>query len=180
MRVSLLASQGIDARERGHLKLAHRYLKRGAMRGDSMSCSALAHMYDTGLGCKPDKKQAMYWYKIAWRSRELIAANNIAILYREVGNHRLAFIWFERAAKNGDGDALVELGKYCLGNSGIARNKAAAIRYLQAAVSFLPYKYPFPITAAGWEEAQSILHDLLPGCRTSGGEDVIAEIGMPC
>ncbi len=169
MRVRLLAKLGCGARESGHLRAARRFFERGATRGDGVCCISLAHIYDVGLGTRVDKKRAMHWYKLAWRSRDRAAAGNIAILYRESGNHRLAFIWFEQAAKAGDGDALVELAKCFLGGIGIRRDKSAAIRHVRAAIAHTPYEGTFGITPFGWEEAESMLHDLSP--ESTSGED---------
>ena len=126
-------------------------------------------MYDVGLGIKIDKKCALHLYKIAWRSHtDQMAANNIAILYREAGNNRLAFNWFERAAKIGDGDAFVELAKCYIGGIGVPRDTRAAIRYLRAAVALTPYKWPFGISPFGWEEAESLLRELCPESSSVG------------
>jgi TPR repeat protein len=42
-----------------------------------------------------------------------VPLGNVAILYRDMGNHRRAFTWWRKAAVAGDGDAWVDLG-YCL------------------------------------------------------------------
>jgi tetratricopeptide (TPR) repeat protein len=42
-----------------------------------------------------------------------VSLGNVAILYRDMGNHRRAFKWWRKAAAAGDGDAWVDIG-YCL------------------------------------------------------------------
>jgi hypothetical protein len=54
----------------------------------------LANIYDLGVGVSVDKAEAMRLYRRAWRKRSSVAANNIAILYREHDNRRAMFRWF--------------------------------------------------------------------------------------
>lgn len=160
MRVILLADLGDSAEEAGHMGVARRFFERGAALGDALCCQRLGSIYDRGVGCKPDKRRALYWYKKAWRSRDWCAATNIAILYRENGQHRLEFAWFERAARAGDGDALVEIAKCYLAGVGVPKDRVKAIQCLQRAVALTPYEAPYGITPFGWEEANSMLRDV--------------------
>lgn len=76
------------------------------------------------------------------------AANNIAATYRELGNPRLAFHWWQRAAGPQDSDAWLEVG-YCLQYGvGTRRNRAAAIRAYRRAIA------SEHTTEYGCEEAQ--------------------------
>jgi TPR repeat protein len=78
----------------------------------------------------------MRCYQRAWRrGRCYVAANNIAVLYRESGNLKAMFQWFERAAEQGDEDALVELAKCYLDGLGVRRSIDQALRRLAAAAS---------------------------------------------
>lgn len=77
----------------------------------------------------------MRLYRRAWRNyRSTLAANNLAVLYREKGHHRAMFKWFERAASTGDGSPLVEMAKCYLSGCGVRRSEQAALRCLAAAV----------------------------------------------
>jgi len=114
-------------------------------------------MHDNGVGCQVDKAMAMHCYKQAWKTRDLCAANNIAVLYREAGKRRLMFRWFGKAATEGDGDALVEVAKCLIGGLGVRRDLSAAMRSLAAA------KESENITPAGREEAELLLADRQAG-----------------
>jgi TPR repeat protein len=77
-----------------------------------------------------------------------IAANNVAATYRELGDPRLAFQWWQRTAGPQDGDAWLEVG-YCRQYGvGTRRNPAAAIRAYRRAIASAH------TTEYGCEEAQ--------------------------
>jgi TPR repeat protein len=87
----------------------------------------VANMLDLGLGCTADKALAMRCYQRAWRRGSNIAANNIAILYREAGNPRAMFRWFKRAVERGDEGANVDLAKCYFGGLGVRRSSVSAV-----------------------------------------------------
>jgi TPR repeat protein len=65
----------------------------------------------------------------------LIASNNIAAAYRQLGNPRRAFHWWMRTAGMNDGEAWLEVG-YCLQYGiGTHRNPSEAIRAYRQAIS---------------------------------------------
>lgn len=103
-----LAGSAVEA---GDFARALDLYERGAALGDAACCTGLGYMFDTGQGVEADKRRAMQCYKAAWRSRDVAAANNIAILYREGGDRRAMFRWFKRAAEHGDDGAYLELAK---------------------------------------------------------------------
>jgi TPR repeat protein len=144
------------AEEAGNYDLARQSFERAASLGNADCLSRLAYMYDVGLGVQVDKSHAMRLYKQAWRRRSHVAANNIAILYREQGKHRLMFQWFMRAANSGDGDALVELAKCHLHGTGVRRSAQNAMRSLASALN------SNCITEASREKARSMQEDLRP------------------
>ncbi len=151
--VHIWAEKGEAAEDAGHFESARIFFERGAALGDGMCWSRLGLMYDNGVGCQVNKAMAMHCYKQAWKTRDLCAANNIAVLYREAGNRRLMFTWFKKAAMEGDGDALVEVAKCLMAGVGVRRDPSAAIRSLEAA------RQSQNITPAGREEAELLLAD---------------------
>ena len=70
----------------------------------------------------------------AFRAGDPCAAHNIAITYRENGDVRTAFTWFRRAARAGDGDALIQLGIHYYWGKGVRSNPRAAVRCFRAAI----------------------------------------------
>ena len=113
-------------------------------------------MFDVGIGVEVDKSHAMHLYKRAWRWGSQVAANNIAVLYREQNRHQLMFQWFLRAANGGDGDALVELAKCYRGGIGVRKRGQDALRCLASAIS------SNCITEASREEAQALMEGMRP------------------
>jgi TPR repeat protein len=122
---------GDAAEEAGDFDLALRSFERGSDLGSSECIARLAYLYDEGVGVEVDKPLAMKLYRRAWRlNGSLCAANNIAILYREVDRYREMFRWFQRAAENGDDGAQLQLAKCYLEGVGVRKNVQSALRCL--------------------------------------------------
>ena len=147
-----------DAAEgEGNLQLARQSFERGASLGSVECLTRLAYIYDVGLGVEADKALAMRLYQRAWRrGREIVAANNIAILYRERGDHRAMFKWFCRAADEGDGSAALDMAKCYLTGHGAQRDQAAALRCLASALQSVY------ISEAEREEATALMAGFAP------------------
>jgi uncharacterized protein len=145
------------AEEGGNFELARQSFERGAALGDASCIMRLAYMYDVGgLGVEIDKVRAMQLYRRAWRQGCPGCATNIAILYREQGNHRAMFQWFKREADAGCGDAQLDLAKCYLNGTGVRKSAQAALRCFAAAIG------SENVTEASREEAQAILETLRP------------------
>jgi TPR repeat protein len=113
-------------------------------------------MFDLGIGGPVDKIEAMRCYRQAWRQRSTVAANNIAILYRERGNRRAMFQWFMRGALEDDGDAMVDVAGCYLKGTGVRRNAELALRWLAKA------EHNTNITEGSQDEAAAMLTALRP------------------
>ncbi len=139
--------------DNGDLKNAFDLFMLAAKGGDTNAQSSVAYFFDNGLGVKKDKKKALFWYRKAARKGDVVAYNNIAILYRESNNYKRARFWFLKALNGGDGDAALELAKLYL-------IKQTKINLLKA----LEYLHLVPksknVTDASIEEAKKILKDL--------------------
>ena len=145
------------AEEEGRLDFARQSFERGAALGSIDCLTRLAYLYDVGLGVDVDKTYAMRLYQRAWRrGRSIVAATNIAILYRERGNPRAMFRWFQRAVEQGDGSASLDMAKCYLDGLGTSRDPLAARRCLAAAIRS---SY---ITEAEREEAVALMSGLVP------------------
>ena len=121
------------AAEEGDFERARACYERGAELGDGMCFQALGYMYDVGEGAAVDKVMALKLYRAAWRRGDHAAALNIAIIYRERGQMRRMFQWFERVACAGDGSAQLEMAKCYLNGIGVRKDVPAAIRCLATA-----------------------------------------------
>ena len=116
------------ASEAGDFSRARELYVRGAALDDAGCWVGLGYMFDIGQGVEPNKRLAMRCYRAAWRKRDPAAANNIAILYREVGDRRAMFQWFKRAAESGDGGAYLELAKCYRDGVGTRKSLESAVR----------------------------------------------------
>lgn len=126
---------GDAAEEAGNFASALRAFERGAALGCGSCLGRLAHMHDCGTGTPVDKPLAIRLYKRAWRrERSVVAALNLAILHREQRKPRTMFRWFQRAAGEGDGSALLDMAKCYLDGVGVRRDAQAAMRCLAVAV----------------------------------------------
>ena len=146
-----------EAWDKGDTKLAFSLFKECANLGMFGCMLDLGYFYDEGIGTKKNKKEAMLWYKKAYRKGCSAAASNIAILYKEKNNNRLSFQWYSRAVKLGDGDARVDLAKLYLNGKGVRPSVTLAKRHLRLAL-----KSKF-ITEDSREQAASILNELENG-----------------
>ena len=148
---------GDAAQEAGDHERARCAFERGAALGDVWCLLRLAYMFDIGLGVEADKAFAMRCYQRAWRrGHSDVAANNIAILYREAGDRRAMFRWFVRAAERGDDGAQVDLAKCYLDGIGVRKSVSEGVKRLAAAISGAN------ICEAEREEAEALLAKFRP------------------
>ena len=98
----------------GQARAAFRLFLKGAKLGDSGSQLNLGTFYADGIGVKPSRDLALYWYRRAYRRGERCAASNIGALFRDEQNLRQALKWYERAVMLGDSDANLEIAKILL------------------------------------------------------------------
>lgn len=146
-----LFSTGDAAHDAGDFDLALRCFQQGVAAGDVSCLERLAYMYDEGIGVGVDKRFAMRCYQSAWRRGGQVAANNIAILYRQQGNLKAMVRWYKRAIERGDEDARVELAKCYLNGDGVRKSVGSASLQLQLATK------AYYITEAAREEAARLL-----------------------
>ena len=140
--------------ESGDLAAAFSCFRLGANDGQLGCMLDLGYFYDEGMGTLRSKHDAMRWYKRAFLNGDSGAASNIAILFRERGNHRQVFRWFIAAARRDDGDALVEVAKCYLMGLGVPRSTMMAIANARKALRSTH------ISPAGREDARGLLATL--------------------
>ena len=108
--------------------------RRAAAMGDATAAGSLGYAYDIGRGIRRNTTLALMWYRRAARLGDISAGANIATVYRDQGNFRLAHRWSLRAAKMGDGDAAVTAGYGYLYGIGARRNLRSARRMFRLAL----------------------------------------------
>jgi uncharacterized protein len=97
--------------------------------GDVSAMTRVAVMYGAGEGVPQDHSQSMFWDARAFDLGSVIAAFNLGVTHRNVGNLPDAVQWFERALQAGDGEAGLELAQMHVGDAATAR------RYLHRALA---------------------------------------------
>ena len=153
----LCLRRGCAAEDAGDYELARTCYAQAAALGDPIGLTSLAYLHELGLGVTVDKARAMQLYRRAWRlHRDGCAANNIAILYRERGDRRAMFRWFQRCAATGDGDAYVELAKCYRDGLGVRRSPELVARWLGAALAEVH------ISEAARDEAEAMMGAIRP------------------
>jgi len=113
--------------EQGNLRSAFRLFLALAKAGDTSGQVNVGYFYDTGVGARPNRSAALYWYKRAYRRGVAEAAQNIGTIYRDEQKFQRALAWFKRASDMGDDDANLEIGKHYLVRES---DPAEAIPYL--------------------------------------------------
>jgi TPR repeat protein len=100
--------------ENGNLRSALRLFLAAVKAGDRGSLVNVGYFYDIGIGVRPNRSKALYWYQRAYRRGEGAAAANIGTIWRDAQEFTRAVAWFKRAVKLGDDDANLEIAKLYL------------------------------------------------------------------
>ena len=89
------ASNLLDCGKEG--KAFHLFL-RAAQLGHSHAQHNVGLLLELGTGTKVDKPAAIGWYVRSWRRNpQLSTAENLSLLYAELGKHERARFWKRRA-----------------------------------------------------------------------------------
>jgi len=122
--VERLFQRADEQQQAGKLKSAFRLFLACAKAGDSGCQNNVGNFYRDGIGVKPNRERALYWYRRAYRRGLRGAASNIGVLFRDEKDLQKALAWFERA---GDGDADLAIANLYLEEN----DRTQAIRYLK-------------------------------------------------
>jgi len=137
----------------GSLLSAFRLFYTSAKLGDSSAQHNLGYFYDNGIGIKPNRTKAMYWYNRAFHQGSRIAASNIGSIFRDEKSFKKALLWYQRAVKLDDADANLEIAKILLRETD---NVKKAIIYLKRTIK----AKPIDVTENSKIEARNLLKQL--------------------
>lgn len=115
-------------------KEAVEWLRRSAEQGNSSAQNNLGNLLSGGNGIRKNLDEAFKWYKKALRRDGPIVGNNIAITHRQMGNYTAAVRWFRRGVREGDGEAVLQLGIHYYWGKGVRRDSKAAVRCFRSAI----------------------------------------------
>jgi len=139
--------------ELGREDEAFSLMREAAKEGDTHAFNSMGYFFERGIGVQPDLDQALFWYKRAAKAGDKCAYSNIGLLYRDLGNRKRARFWLNKASRQSDGDALLELAKLYL-HRRTKSNIGFAIRFLLLAVD------AENITPASREEANALISEM--------------------
>jgi TPR repeat protein len=151
--IDALFTAGCTAWENGqYLRARDLFLKAAAV-GDAGSANNLGVMYCGSPPRWKDYRKAMVWFKRALKL-DPHGGNysNVASTYDDMGNRRLAALWWKRAQLPRDGDNAVGYAKFLLRGKRVDRRKVA--RLLRKAVKCRPW---YEISEGAKEEAEALL-----------------------
>jgi TPR repeat protein len=151
-KLDLLFRRAYEKEEEGSLRSAFRLYLAGAKAGDSRCQISVGNCYSDGIGIKPNRALAVYWYRRAYRHGERCAAHNIGIVYRDELKFALALRWFERAVALSDGDANLQIAKIYLQRDDLPK----AVHYLEQVLNATVED----VTEASKDKAKSLLKRL--------------------
>jgi len=143
----MMSERADRLQEAGKFRSAFRLFLACARAGDSGCQNNVGNFYRDGIGIRPNRERALYWYRRAYRRGLRGAASNIGVLFRDENNFALALAWFKRA---GDGDADLAIANMYLGK----KSPSKAVPYLQQA--FRSHN----VSEASREEAERLLKNL--------------------
>ena len=95
----------------GDSRSAYEWFLRGANSGNSDCMIWVGFLIGDGVIADEHHQNEIWWYKRAWSKGNLLAPNNLAVVYKSLRNFGKAQYWYQVAIATGDGDAKVELAK---------------------------------------------------------------------
>ena len=112
-------------------RLAVEWYEKAAEQENVDGMSSLAYHLDTGSGCNSDTEKAIRLYKMAIGKGSSVAASNLGTVYRDKGNYKKAFEYYDLSMRleKSDYSFTVGLCYYC--GVGVAQDKATAVRHFQ-------------------------------------------------
>jgi TPR repeat protein len=100
--------------DRGRAREAFRLFLRLAEQGHVASMTRVATSYFSGHGAPKNIRRCLWWEIRAARLGDPVAAFNLGVTYRRLGNVAQEEFWFRRALAEGEGGAGLELAKLAL------------------------------------------------------------------
>jgi len=125
-RANLLYQRGDEAWQRGRLRSAFKFFLAAATAGLDGAFDTVGNFYHNGIGVKRNPDAALFWYGQAYRKGSRSVANNIGCIMRDRKKAGQAIKWFQRAVRQNDGNANLNLAKIYL----LKGDSAKAARYL--------------------------------------------------
>ena len=98
-----------DDSEEYSLKMAAYWCEKSAEQGEAEAQNHLGWLYRQGMGVAENDKTSFKWYKKAADQGHYSAQFDVGVFYECKQDFKKAAIWYQKAARKGDGDARVAL-----------------------------------------------------------------------
>ena len=112
-------------------KLAYKWHEKAAEQDNVFGIELLAYHLDCGIGCEKNTKRAIELYKIAIDNGSSSAANNLGTIYRDKGNYKKAFAYYDLSMRIEKSDYSLHVGLCYFYGIGVSQDKAIAIRHFR-------------------------------------------------
>jgi len=107
---------------------AVQWYRLSAEQGNSIAQNQLGVCLSLGLGASRNFPEAISWTKKALKLGESSAAHNLATIYRDMGQLKKAFEFYDRAVALGHMDSLLEVGLTLYYGVGVKADRKAACK----------------------------------------------------
>lgn len=104
------------------------WYRRAAEQGHPDGQMQLGACLSLGRGVRRDFKQAIIWTKKAVKQNASCSAHNLATIYRDMGQYRRAFAWYQRSVQMGRLDSWLEIGVAFFYGIGVKKDPVEACR----------------------------------------------------
>jgi TPR repeat protein len=152
MNTDTLLAKAFSQWEKGRYRSAFSLFLKAAHRGNHTAEHNIGFFYDVGKGTKQSPKEALYWYKRAWRGdKQASTCSNIARVYADLNSHRRSMFWWKKAMSKKDGDVALDLARYLMTRARYPAKEIIVRRLLRSAL------LSKNITEESREEAQKLL-----------------------
>jgi len=130
------------------------WLRKAAYRRDARAMNTLAGAYRNGEGVPRSRRWARYWYQIAAKGRGCVEPmRSLGRLFQEEHQFDRALVWYEKAARAGSVEAMVDAGWMYEEGLGVRRNPEEARRWYRTAAAG---GSPRGMLAMGWIYQESV------------------------
>jgi len=161
--------------------LVDAYLK-NAKKGDALAQYVVASYYGISCSVECNLSKAIYWYQQSAENGYPYSANDLGILYQDIGELEKSVYWYEKAVELGYTPALVNLGLLYF-REGPLYDSKASFKYFKEASYFNEYESLFHMGRAykeglGVDENYSLAFEWFKKSAEIGNPKAMRELGL--
>ena len=111
--------------------IAANWFQKAAKKGHADSQIQLGFMFYEGDGVAKDYEQAINWLSIPAEKGDIEAQRNLGAIYVNETNAPMSYVWFRKAAEQGDGLSELIVGQMLSSGTGVATNNQEAVLWFR-------------------------------------------------